>query len=76
MMQETWLADLIHETGNELYVLDAETLTFLYVNHAASNNLLYSKAALLRMKVSDLLPDLKEERITILLNQLREGKDE
>ena len=76
MMQETWLADLIHETGNEIYVLDAVTLSFLYVNHAACNNLLYAKDALLQMKASDLMPDLKEDRITVLLDQLRAEKDE
>jgi PAS domain S-box-containing protein len=76
MMQETWLADLIQETGNEIYILDAATLSFLHVNHTACNNLLFSKNELLQMKASDLLLDLNEERIKNLLAQLGEGKNE
>jgi len=38
MMQDTWLADLIQESGNEIYIIHADSLAFMHINRAAHRN--------------------------------------
>jgi signal transduction histidine kinase len=76
MLQETWLAELTQESGNEIYVLSADTLSFLHVNLAASHNLQYSADELQRMTAPDVMRDISKERLDCLISQLRCGSAE
>ena len=39
MLKETWLTDLTQHAEHEIFIMDADTLAFLHVNHAARINL-------------------------------------
>lgn len=73
MLQETWLADLTQESGNEIYVIHADSLAFMHANQAASNNLDYSDAELQQMTAPGLMCDLSPERLRCYIRQLRDG---
>ena len=73
MLQEIWLAELTQESGNEIYVIHADTLAFLNVNQAASNNLDYSNVELQKMTAPELMHDLSIERLRCHIKQLRDG---
>lgn len=71
LQQETKeLLDLVEHSSNEIYIVDAHTLDFLYVNQGAVNALGYSKEQLLAMNVRDINPYLKEEEIEQLATLL------
>lgn len=65
-------ATIFHESLNEIYVFDAETLKFLNVNHGAQKNIGYTLKELLNKTPLDLKTQLKEteyrERINLLKN--------
>lgn len=65
-------AKIFHESLNEIYVFDAETLKFLNVNHGAQKNIGYSSKELLKMTPLDLKTELDEheyrQRIALLKN--------
>lgn len=73
MLQETWLTELTQESGNEIYVMHADTLAFLHVNQAASNNLDYADKELQKMTAPELMRDLSIERLRCYVRQLRDG---
>jgi len=67
------LAGIIEGSLNEIYVIDQETLLFLYVNDAARNNIGYSRDELYTMAPYDIKPDFDQasfrEFMRPLLNQ-------
>ncbi len=73
MLQETWLAELTQESGNEIYVIHADSLAFMHANHAASKNLNYSDMELQQMTAPELMRDLSPERLRCFIKQLRDG---
>ena len=60
------LSELVEESSNEIYIIDYETLDYLYVNKGALNALGYSHEQMLNMNVRDINPHLKEEEIVRL----------
>lgn len=73
MLQETWLAELTQESGNEIYVIHADSLAFMHANQAASDNLDYTDAELQEMTASDLMRDLSPKQLRGFIKQLRDG---
>jgi PAS domain S-box-containing protein len=64
------LSHLLEHSSNEIYIVDLQTLRYLYVNQGACDALGYSKEELLSMGVKDINPYLSEEELTHLKNLL------
>ena len=57
------LSNLLQHSSNEIFILDFDTLDYLYVNNGACNALGYTETELLSMNVKDINPNLDDERI-------------
>ena len=57
------LSELVENSTNEIYIVDMQTLNFLYVNQGAIKALGFSKEQLLNMNIRDINPYLQEEEI-------------
>lgn len=66
---------LLEESLNELYVFDAETLKFLYVNRGARQNLGYSLEELRSLTPLDLKRSYTARSFAELLEPLRQGRE-
>jgi len=64
------LAEIIEGSLNEIYVIDQETLQFLYVNDAARSNIGYSRDKLREMAPYDIKPAYDEDRFRDLVRPL------
>ncbi|MEA3228056.1 MAG: EAL domain-containing protein [Campylobacterota bacterium] len=64
------LAKLIEVSSNEIYIVDFETLDYLYVNQGACKALGYSQDELLSKTILDINEDLSLEEATDLKNIL------
>jgi len=61
--QNKELYQLVEYASNEIYILDAKTLQYLYVNKGACEALGYTKEELLEMHVKDINPFLENRTI-------------
>ena len=69
------LSQLIEFSSNEIYIVDMNTLKYLYVNNGACDALGYSKDELLEMSIYDVNPELNETIVSRLKKKLiRETK--
>lgn len=57
------LSELVEQSSNEIYIVNFETLDYLYVNKGATLALGYTKEELMSMNVRDVNPYLKESEI-------------
>ena len=73
MLEETWLADLIQNSGNEIFIIDASSLDLLEVSEAVRRNLQYSAADITKMSAPDILRDLSAEQLHQIVGRLRAG---
>lgn len=64
------LSSILEKSLNEIYLFDAETLRFTYVNSGACKNLGYSVKALRSMTPLDLKPEFDEESFHTLIGPL------
>jgi PAS domain S-box-containing protein len=69
-------ATIFHESLNEIYVFDAETLKFLNVNYGAQKNIGYSLKELLKKTPLDLKTELNENEYRQRINLLKNDKVE
>ncbi|SFV70243.1 diguanylate cyclase/phosphodiesterase (GGDEF & EAL domains) with PAS/PAC sensor(s) [hydrothermal vent metagenome] len=60
------LAAIMEHSSNEIYIIDAHTYHYLYVNKGACSALGYTKKELLERTVKDINPDLTDEKIAAL----------
>lgn len=60
-------------TLDAIFMLDADTLKFVYVNQGIVNQVGYTQEQLLQMRVLDIKPAFTEESFRELLTPLREG---
>ena len=72
-LEETWLADLIHQSAREIFIIDDRTLLLLDVSAAACENLQYNADELARMHAPDVLPELSGKRFERVITRLRVG---
>ena len=68
------LSELLEHSSNEIYIIDATTLQYIYVNKGACDALGYTKEELLQKTVRDINPYLQEDKIQSQRKQLLEGK--
>ncbi len=73
MLEETWLANLIQESGNEIFIIDASSLAVLEASEALRRNLQYSAAELAAMSASQIMRDLSNEQRHQFVGRLRAG---
>ena len=73
MLQETWLADLIQNSGNEIYIIDASSLALLDVSEAVRRNLQYTASEITTMSAPDVLRELSAEQMHPIVGRLRAG---
>ncbi|MDH7553042.1 MAG: PAS domain S-box protein [Spirochaetota bacterium] len=66
---------IFEQSINEIYIFDAKTLMFTYVNQASINNLGYSLEELQRMTPVDIKPEFTLQQFNELLSPLREGTE-
>jgi signal transduction histidine kinase len=74
MSQPEWLSVVMQGSYNEIYVLDCNTLRYLYVNEAARMNLQYSAGELAGLMPLDVARGLSTEAIEQVLHPLRTGE--
>jgi len=67
------LAELLEHSSNEVYVIDAKELKYLYVNDGACNATQYSKEELLNMSVYDINPLLTPLKVQELQKRALDG---
>jgi diguanylate cyclase (GGDEF)-like protein/PAS domain S-box-containing protein len=60
------LADIIEHSLNEIYIVDFETLKYLYVNIGACQALGHTKDELLKMNLFDVNPSLTPDRVSFI----------
>lgn len=70
---ELRLGRIIEQSLNEVYVIDANTLQFLQVNHGARMNLGYSMDELRELTPTSLLPEYTVEQFADTIKLLRGG---
>lgn len=68
------LSALIEYSSNEIYIVNFQTLDYLYVNRGACEALGYTHDELLKMNVRDINPTLQESRIKELIEELEESE--
>ena len=61
---------ILEQSLNEIYLVDAETLRFEYVNRTAQRNLGYEMAALRKMTPVDLAPEFDETSYRAMVKPL------
>jgi PAS domain S-box-containing protein len=73
--ERVYLSNLLEASLNEIYVFDAETLIFQYVNQGALQNLGYSLTEIQQMTPLDIKPDMRAEQFQSLLAPLIAGEE-
>lgn len=68
------LATLLEHSSNEIYVVDMDTLDYLYVNDGACSATGYTKEEFLEMNIRDLGPYLSAQKIDSIKQTLKESK--
>ena len=66
------LSDIIEYSSNEIYIVNFDTLEYLYVNKGACDALGYSKEEMLQKTIRDINPYMKLEKIEQLKKELRQ----
>jgi two-component system, cell cycle sensor histidine kinase and response regulator CckA len=75
-MERMQLLHVLESSLNEIYIFDAASLVFEYVNRAALHNLGYTSDAILTMTPVDLKPEFTETTFRRSLDPLLQGKKE
>ncbi|MRR56201.1 MAG: PAS domain S-box protein [Deltaproteobacteria bacterium] len=68
-----YLAEIIERSLNEIYVFDADTFKFIYVNRVALDNLSYSAEQMYQMTPVDIKPEMTYESFRAALKPLMNG---
>lgn len=75
-LEKFGLLEIIENSLNEIYVFDAETLKFLYVNRRTLSNIGYSVDELSNISPIDLKTEFDYKAFVELIKPLKEGKTE
>ncbi len=70
------LGQVLKDSSNEIYVIDAQTLRFLQVNPKALKNLGYSEEEITSLRLPNILADLNEAGVRKLLQPMIDGHRE
>ncbi|MBS9523018.1 PAS domain S-box protein [Litoribacter alkaliphilus] len=74
--QEVKLLNVIQHSVNEIYLFDADTLKFLYINDGALNNSGYQVNEVKQMTPLDIKPEFTEQKFQDLIKPLIDGSQE
>ncbi len=74
--ERTRLLRALESSLNEIYIFDADTLIFEFVNHGACRNLGFSLEQLRRMTILDIKPEFSEESFRKTIAPLVRGETE
>ncbi len=74
--EKSLLTDTIERSINELYIFDASTFKFIYVNSCAINNLGYSISEFQKMTPLDIVIGLNKDEFTSITNLLLNKEEE
>lgn len=69
--ERDWLFDIMEHNLNEIYIFNAQTLRFTFVNYGARRNLGYSMEELETLTPIDIEPLVNENQFIQLINPLR-----
>ena len=72
--EQRLLGETVAASLNEIYLFDAETLRFRYVNQGALHNMGYTLAEMQRMTPLDIAPEFDRERFEKLIQPLLRGE--
>jgi len=67
------LAAIMEHSSNEIYIIDAHTYNYLYVNKGACDALGYTKEEMLQKSVVDINPHLTKEKISALVTKFSQS---
>jgi two-component system CheB/CheR fusion protein len=67
----TQLGRLLSISANQIYILNAETLRFAFVNQGAEEKLGFNTEALRQLTLFDVMPDVSSEQFAALIEPLR-----
>ncbi len=70
------LSQTISASLNEIYIFDADTLRFKFVNRGALKNIGYGEGEIKSLTPLDLKPEMSREEFQSITGRLREGKSE
>ncbi|MDX1586058.1 MAG: PAS domain S-box protein, partial [Balneolaceae bacterium] len=70
------LSDILEKSQNEIYLFDAETLQFEFVNKGALENIGYSREEILQMSPLDIKPEFDLKSFRNLLQPILDGDKE
>jgi len=73
---KAWFQDVISRSLNEIFIFNADTLKYLFVNKGACQNIGYSEQELLLLTPLDIKPEFNEEKYLELLKPLKTGERE
>jgi len=68
------LSELLEHSSNEIYIIDIQSLKYLYVNKGACDALGYTKKELLEKDIWEINPYLKEEDVKVQREKLLHGQ--
>jgi PAS domain S-box-containing protein len=72
--EKDWLFDIMEHNLNEIYVFDADTLKFTFVNYGARHNLGYTLEELIDLTPVDIKPLVTRESFNYLVEPLITGE--
>lgn len=76
MMHADWLPAVLQGSYSEIYVLDCDSLQFLYANQAACRNLQYGQAEMATMTLYDIVHGLCSDDLAHLLHAMQLARTE
>jgi len=69
--ERDWLYNIIERNLNEIYIIDANTLKFTFVNYGAKLNLGYSMEELKTFTPLDIKPLISQDQLNKIINPLK-----
>lgn len=72
--QSSLYFDIIHQSSNEIYMFDAKTMKFTYVNQGGRKNSGYTKKELLKMTPLDLKKSVSVRNFKRMLSPIKKGE--
>lgn len=70
------LGNILANSINEIYVVEADSLVIKYANNASCANLRYARSELIGRPVTDILDTITEHRLRKVVRTLRDGSDD
>ncbi len=73
--QATQLGRILEDSLNEIFIFDAETMKFVFVNRGALSNIGYSVTEILEMTPVDIKPEFTQQQLEACIERLNTHED-